>query len=169
PLAPERGVELAVDVDGRLGLLERAGQRDADVRVLRLARAVDHAAHDRDAQLLHARVARPPVGHALADVALDLLGHLLEERAGRPAAARAGRDLRRDAADLERLEDLLRDTHLFRAVAAGPRRERDADRVANALVQQHGQTGGGGDDALGPHARLGQPEVQRVVAPRRQP
>src|SRR5690606_19504666 len=118
PLAPERGVELAVDVDRRLGLLERAGQRDADVRVLRLARAVDHAAHDRDAQLLHARVAHAPLRQALPDVALDLLGHLLEERAGRPAAARARRDLRREAADLERLEDLLRDAHLFRAVAA---------------------------------------------------
>src|SRR5690606_2885075 len=154
-LALQRAVELAVDVDRRLGLLERAGQRDADVRVLRLARAVDDAAHDRDAQLLDARVARAPLRHALADVALDLLGHLLEERAGRAAAARAGRDLRREAADLERLEDLLRDADLFRAVAAGPRRERDADRVADALVQQHGEAGGAGDDALGPHARLG--------------
>src|SRR5688572_21879232 len=106
--------------------------------MLPLPRALDHAAPDPDPPPLHARVARAPVRHPLADVALDLLGHLLEERAGRAAAARAGGDLRREAADLERLEDLLRDAHLFRAVAAGPRRERDADRVADALVQQHG-------------------------------
>ena len=50
---------LAVDEHGRDRLLERARQADADVGVLRLARAVDHAAHDRDAQLLGAGVGRP--------------------------------------------------------------------------------------------------------------
>src|SRR5690606_22430617 len=102
----------------------------ADVRVLGLARAVHHTPHDRDPHLLHARVAHAPLGHALPDVALDLLGHLLEERARGPAAARARRDLRLEAPQPQRLEDLLRHAHLFRTVAAGLRRERDTDRVA---------------------------------------
>ena len=54
-VAAERPVELAVDEDRRDRVLERARQRDPDVGVLRLARAVDDAAHDRDAQVLGAR------------------------------------------------------------------------------------------------------------------
>src|SRR6266545_7410468 len=74
----ERQLEGAVHEDRRLGLLEGARQRDADVRVLALAGAVDDAAHDRDLQLFHARVLRLPHRHLLAEVGLDLLGHLLE-------------------------------------------------------------------------------------------
>src|SRR5262249_7255500 len=42
-VALERELEGAVHEDGRLGLLEGAGQGDADVRVLALARTVDDA------------------------------------------------------------------------------------------------------------------------------
>ena len=49
----------------------------------------------------------------------------------------------------------------------GSGRERGADGVADAFLQQHGDAGGGGDDALCAHAGFGQPEVQRVVALRR--
>ena len=86
---------------------------------LRLARAVDDAAHDRDPQLLGAGMRLAPDRHLLLDVALDLLGHLLEERRGRPAAAGAGADLRQERAQAHRLEDLLGDLDL--ALARGAR------------------------------------------------
>src|SRR6476661_10615801 len=44
-LALERDHQTAIDVDRRLGLFERPGQGDADVRVLGLARPVYDAAH----------------------------------------------------------------------------------------------------------------------------
>src|SRR5207247_271130 len=84
--------ERAVHEYGRLGLLERARQRDADVRVLALAGAVDDAAHDRDLQLFHARVLRLPHRHLLAEVGLDLLGHLLEDARGSAPDVGSSRD-----------------------------------------------------------------------------
>ena len=48
----------------------------------------------------------------------------------------------------------------------GSGRERDADRVADALLQQHRHRRRRGDDAFRAHARLGEAEVQRVVAAR---
>ena len=54
-------------------------------------------------------------------------------------------------------------------VASGLRREADPDRVADPSLQQERQAGRRGDDALGAHAGLGEAEVQRVVAPIRQP
>ena len=83
----------------------------------------------------------------------------------RPTAARAGRDLRREDAEAQRLEDLLGDLDLFGPVAAGPGRERDADRVSDAFLEQDGQSGGARHDALHAHARLGEAEVEWVVGP----
>ena len=65
-----------------------------------------------------------------------------------------------------RLQNLLRDDDFFRAIAVRLGRERDADRVADAFLQQHGHAGGGGDDALAAHAGFGEAEMQRVVAAR---
>src|SRR6185369_2911085 len=59
-VALERELERAVHEDGRPGLLGGARQRDPDVGVLGFAGTVDHAAHHRDLQLLHARVASLP-------------------------------------------------------------------------------------------------------------
>src|SRR5690606_19541923 len=118
----------------------------------------------RDLQLLDARVPLTPLGHPLADVAADVFGHALEERARRATAARTARHLRREAAQLHRLEDLLRNADFFRAVAAGTRRERHADRVADPFLQQDGEARGGCDDALHAEAGLGESEVERVVA-----
>ena len=95
-----------------------------------------------------------------------LAGELLEERAGGAPAARARDHQRRERAQPHRLQDLLRHDDFARAVAAGLGRERDADRVADAFLQQHRHRGGRGDDALGAHAGLGEPQVQRVVAAR---
>jgi len=82
----------------------------------------------------------------------------------RASAARAGGHLRREAAQAEGLEDLLGDPDLLGAITAGAGRERHADRVADARLQQDREPGGGCDDALGTHSRLGEAEVQGVVA-----
>ncbi len=163
-LALERDGLLAVDVHRRDGHFARARQADADVGHLRFARAVDHAAHDGDAHLLHAGVAGAPLRHLRAQVGLDLVGELLEVGAGRPAASRAGRHQRRERAQAHRLQDLLRDHDFARPIAAGLGRERDADRVADACLQQHRHRRGRGDDAFRSHARLGESQVQRVIA-----
>src|SRR5882672_9370161 len=151
-VALERELERAVHEDGGLGLLEGAGQRDADVGVLGLARPVDHAAHHRDLQLLHAGEAVLPRRHLVAQVGLDLLGHLLEEgRSGAPAAG-AGGHQGQEAPDPQRLEDQLGDLHLLGAIAVGLGRERDTNRVADTLLQQDREPCGARHDALGAHA-----------------
>jgi len=71
---------------------------------------------------------------------------------------------RREGPQAHGLQDLLRHDHLLRAVAARLWRERNADGVADAFLQQHGHRSGGGNDALRAHAGLGEAEVQRVVA-----
>ena len=50
------------------------------------------------------------------------------------------------------------------AVAAGRGRQRHADRVADALLEQDAEPRSARDDALGAQARFGQAQVQRVVA-----
>ena len=104
-----------------------------------------------------------PLRHAVADVALDLLRELLEIRAGGAAAAGAGDDHRREGAQSHGLENFLRDDHFLGAIAAGLGRQRDADGVADALLQQHAHGRGGGDDALAAHAGLGEPQVQGIA------
>src|SRR5690606_34343675 len=97
-VAPQRRQQPAVHVDRRLGLLKGAGERDADVGVLALARPVDDAAHDRDPEVFDPRVLPAPFGHALLDVALHFFGQLLEVCAGGAAAAGAGGHLGRKGA-----------------------------------------------------------------------
>ena len=62
-----------------------------------------------------------------------------------------------------RLQQFLRDPHFLRPVAARLGRQRNADRVAEAFLQQNAERGGRGDDALRAHAGFGQAEMQRVV------
>src|SRR5688500_11588814 len=145
----------AVDLHGRLRLLERARQRYADMRVLGFSGPVDDASHDRDAQLLDAGMHAAPLGHPFAKVRLDVLGHLLKERRrGAPTPGTRGH-LWREAAKVQRLEDLLGDANLFGAVTAWSRRERDADRVADSFRQHAGQSSGARDDSLAADARFG--------------
>jgi hypothetical protein len=144
--------------------LARAGQRDADVGELRFAGPVHDTAHDGHVHVLDAGVAGPPEGHLLAQVSLDLVGELLEEGAGGAPAAGTRGDHRRERAQPHGLQDLLRDDDFLRAISTRRRRERDADRVADAFLQQHAHGRRGSDDALGAHAGLGEPQVQRVVA-----
>ncbi len=164
----ERHRALAVDEHRRHRRLARPGQADADVGVLALARSVDHAAHHGDVHRLDAGILSTPYRHLVAQVVLDLLRQLLEEGAGGAAAPGTGDHHRRERAQPHGLQDLLRDLHFLGARLTGGRRERHADRVADAFLQQHRQRRGGGDDALAAHAGLREAQVQRVVATARQ-
>ena len=159
---------LAVDVDGTVGRLARAGQADADVRGLRLARAVDDAAHHRERHRFHAFVSRLPVRHLLANVVLDPLRQLLKRGARRPAAPGTRGHARRERAQAERLEQLAGGVHLFAAVAAGLRRQRDANRVADAFREQHAHRRRRPHEPLQSHAGFGEAEMQRLVGLARQ-
>src|SRR6185312_13077516 len=140
-VALEGGEELAVDVDGGLGFLEGAGERDADVGVLGFAGAVDDAAHYRDVEPLDARIARLPFRHGVADEVLDAGGELLESGRGGAAAARTGGDQRHEGAQPHGLEEFLRHLDFESAVAVRLRRERNADGVADALLQENAHGG----------------------------
>ena len=110
--------------------------------MLGFAGAVDDAAHDGELEFFDTGIKLAPFGHRRAQVALDLLGELLEIRARRAAATGTTRDLRHEAADRERLQNLLRGLDFFGAVAVGLRRQRDANRVADAREQQRREAGG---------------------------
>jgi hypothetical protein len=64
---------------------------------------------------------RTPLRHALGNVALDVFGHVLEERRRRAAAARTRRDLWREAPQPERLKDLLGHGDFLGPISARPR------------------------------------------------
>src|SRR5688500_6300899 len=80
-LAFQRAGLLAIDSDRGDRHFARAGQADADVRVLGFARTVDHAAHHRDAHVFHAGIRALPDRHLRAQISLDALGKLLEHGA----------------------------------------------------------------------------------------
>ena len=54
--------------------------------------------------------------------------------------------------------------HFFGTIAVRPRRQRDANGVADAFGQQNREAGGARDDSLRAESRFGKSEVQRVVA-----
>src|SRR5437667_414088 len=154
----------AIHVHRRDRALTGPGKADADIGVLALAGPVDDAAHDRDVHVFDSAIALAPLRHLLAQEALDLFGQLLEIGAGGAAATRASDHHRRERAQAHGLEQLLSDGDLAGPVSAGLRSERDANRVADALLQQDPERGGGSHDAFCSHPRLGKPEVQRIVA-----
>src|SRR5260221_101912 len=80
-----------------------------------------------------------------------------------PPAARPGRHQRHEDTEAHGLQDFLRDLDLLGAVAAGLGRERDPNRVADALLQQDAQGGRGRDHAFRTHAGLGEAEMDRIV------
>ena len=104
-----------------------------------------------------------PLRHFVADVALNALGEFLKRGAGGAAAAGAGRHAGRERAQAERLQQFAGGVDFLAAVAAGPRRERNANRVADAFVEQNSHRRGGPDESLGAHARFGEAEVQRLL------
>src|ERR1035438_7818965 len=108
-VALERGHQASVHEDRRLGFFESARQRYAQIGVLGFARPVHYATHHGHLHALHARMFRLPERHLLAQVGLNLIGHLLEKGAGGAAASGTCGHLRREAANAQRLQDLLRD------------------------------------------------------------
>src|SRR6266446_4101994 len=163
-LALERDRLLTIDVDRRDRDLTGAGQANADVGHFRFARAVDHATHDRHRHALNPGIARAPTRHLLAQIRLDFFAELLEYGAGGAPASWAGGHLRREGTQPHGLQNLLRDENLARAIAVGLGRERNPDRVADPLLQQHRHCRRRRDDALRPHSRLGQTEMQGIIA-----
>ena len=100
---------------------------------------------------------------ALAEILLDRLGEFLEHGRGGAAAAGAGGDDGQERAEAHGLQQFLRHLDFARAVAVRLGRQRDADGVADAFLQQDAHRGRGGDDALRAHAGLGEAEMQRMV------
>src|SRR5580704_9896249 len=119
PIAFEGGEQAPVHVDGGLRFFGGSRERNSEACVLGFSGTVYYAAHHSYFHFFDARVAFFPDGHLLAQVGLDLLGHFLKEGAGGAAAAGAGRDLRGEAANAQRLENLLRYTDFFGTVTAG--------------------------------------------------
>ena len=149
-------------------MLARARQADADVGMLALPGPIDDATHHGDRHLLDAVALFAPFGHAVANEPLDFLGEFLEVGARRAATAGACDDHGREGPQAHGLQYFLRNDDFLGAIAARLGRQRDANRVADAFLQQNSDRGGGRDDALAAHARFGQPQVQRVIAARRQ-
>src|SRR5437763_7011228 len=158
----------AVHIHRRYRTLARTGKRNTDIGVLAFPGPVDDAAHDGDVHVLDSGIALAPLEHLLPKIALDLFGEFLESGAGGAAAAWAGDHHRRERAQAHGLEQLLGDHDLAGPVAAGLRRERNANRVADALLEQHPERGGGSHDAFCSHPRPGEPDVQRIVAAARE-
>ena len=134
--------------------------------MLGFARAVDDAAHHRDLEVLDAGIFFAPHRHVLAQIRLDVLRQFLEHGGSGAAAAGASGDDRHELPEAHGLQQFLRHLHLARAVAIRLRRQRDADGVADALLQKDAHGGRRGDDAFRAHAGLGEAEMQRVVGAR---
>src|SRR6185437_3795512 len=127
----------AVDVDGAAWFFASAGEADADVGGAGFARAVDDAAHDGELQFFDALKFRFPLGHSVANVLLNALGELLEGGAGGASAAGTCGDAGRERAQAEGLEKFAGGVDFVAAVAAGTRRERNANRVADAFAEKN--------------------------------
>ena len=132
--------------------------------MLALARTVDDAAHHGHLHVLDAWIAQLPQWHLGAQVLVDLLRQFLERGAGGAAASGACGHAGVERAQAERLQDLERDDHFLRARFARLGRQRNADRVADAFLQQHCQRSARRHGALGAHAGLREAQMQRVVA-----
>ena len=135
---------------------------------LRLAGPVHDAAHHRDVHLLDARVALAPDRHLLAQVASGC---------PRPCAGRRSTSCARSPGHAVTCGAKLRSPSDCRICCAtstssvrspfGLRRERDADRVADALGEQDRRAPAVlATTPFVPMPGLGEPEVQRVVAAR---
>ena len=92
-----------------------------------------------------------------------LFGELLKGGAGGASAAGASGDAGKEGAEAERLEQFASGVDLFAAIAADARRERDANRVADAFVEQNAHGGGRPDGALQAHAGFGEAEMQGLA------
>ncbi len=67
------------------------------------------------------------------------------------------------ATQAERLQQLAGRVDFVATIAAGTRRERDADGIANALIEQNSHGSGGPHETFCAHASFGEAEVQRLI------
>src|SRR5262245_11720058 len=104
--------------------------------MLRFAGAIHDAAHHGNLELLDPTIALLPNRHLLSQIVLNLIRHVLEKHAGGAPAAWTSSHLRHEAANSERLEDLLGDSNFLGAISVWKWRERDANGIANAFLQQ---------------------------------
>lgn len=118
-----------------------AGEAHADVGLTAFAGSVHHAAHDGDLHRFRPRAEAPPFGRPAPQVALRLFGKLLKEVGRGPPAPRAARHHGGEGAKIHRLENLLRDDHLFRSRRTRSGRQGNADRVADSFFKQDGESG----------------------------
>src|SRR5207248_11786395 len=138
-IAPESCEQTAINIDGSFGFFKCSRQRNSQIGMFRFARAIYDASHHGNLHLFYAAISALPNRHLLAQIRLNLLGHFLEEGAGGASATWASGDLRGEAADAERLQNLLRNANLFGAVAARSWRQRNANRIADSCLPQHAQ------------------------------
>ena len=66
------------------------------------------------------------------------------------------------------MQNPLGDANFLSAIAAGRGRERDADGISDAFLQQHSECSARGDYAFCSHTSFSQSEVQRIIATRGQ-
>ena len=95
---------------------------------------------------------------------LDVARQLLKYGAGGAPAAGASGNQGRKRAQAHGLQQFLRHHHFLRARSARLWRERNANGVANAFLQQHCQRRAGSHNAFAAHARFGQTQMQRIAA-----
>src|ERR1035441_6121305 len=132
-VALQRSKQSAIHVYRSLRFLKSSRQRNSKARVLRFPWTIHHTSHHRDLHLLDPGVSLFPDRHLLTQVSLNLLCHLLEERAGCAPAARTCRYLRRETSNAQRLQNLLRHSNFFSTISPRRRSKRNPDRVANTF------------------------------------
>ena len=92
------------------------------------------------------------------------MSQLLEYGTGGTAATGAGCNHWRKGAQAHGLQDFLTDNDFLCARGAGFGRKGNSNGVADAFLQQYGQSCGGSHNALAAHASLSQTEMQWVTA-----
>jgi len=132
--------------------------------VFGFARTVDDAAHDGDFEVFYAWVFMAPFGHFLADVVVYLFGELLVEIAVGAAAARATGDERAKIADAHGLEEELAGFDFTCPGCPWFRCKGNSNSIADALLEENGESGGRCDEAFGSLAGFCKAYVERVVA-----
>ena len=132
--------------------------------MLAFTRAVDDATHDRHPQRLHARISHTPHRHLCPQEIVNLLGKVLKSGAGGTATSRTSGDAGHKNPHPQGLQDFRCHDHFLGTRLTGLGCQRHTNRVANALLQQHGQSGRRSDRSLGTHTRFGQAQVQSIVA-----
>src|SRR5699024_6943789 len=143
-------------------------QANADIRMFAFPGTIDHATHHSYLQGFYPRVLAPPYRQLLTQLALYLLGQLVEESAAGAPTPPASHDHRSGGAQAHGVENRLRNLHLVCANSPALRSQRNTYRIANTLLKQYRQSRCASHYSLASHASLGQTQMQRVIAAPRQ-